>query len=298
MKETKETATRRNYKDTIFRMIFREKENLLSLYNALNNTAYGNVDDLEITTLENAVYTNYKNDISFVFDFELLLYEHQSTCNPNMPLRDLLYVTRVLQNRIKDKNLYSTTLVRIPTPRFVVFYNGIDSQPEQQTLYLSDAFGKKQDEPSLELAVNVYNINLGQNQHLMEACRLLKEYAQYVTQVRANTENMSLTEAIEKAIDDCIRNGILVDFLSKNRAEAITVSIFEYDEEKHMQCEREEWREIGRAEGLNEGLKAGLDILKALMDTGKTEEIQRALSDKDYREQLYREYLQKETTPV
>lgn len=298
MKETKETATRRNYKDTIFRMIFREKENLLSLYNALNNTAYGNVDDLEITTLENAVYMNYKNDISFVFDFELLLYEHQSTCNPNMPLRDLLYVTRVLQNRIKDKNLYSTTLVRIPTPRFVVFYNGIDSQPEQQTLYLSDAFGKKQDEPSLELAVNVYNINLGQNQHLMEACRLLKEYAQYVTQVRANTENMSLTEAIEKAIDDCIRNGILVDFLSKNRAEAITVSIFEYDEEKHMQCEREEWREIGRAEGLNEGLKAGLDILKALMDTGKTEEIQRALSDKDYREQLYREYLQKETTPV
>lgn len=298
MKETKETATRRNYKDTIFRMIFREKENLLSLYNALNNTAYGNVDDLEITTLENAVYMNYKNDISFVFDFELLLYEHQSTCNPNMPLRDLLYVTRVLQNRIKDKNLYSTTLVRIPTPRFVVFYNGIDSQPEQQTLYLSDAFGKKQDEPSLELAVNVYNINLGQNQHLMEACRLLKEYAQYVAQVRANAENMSLTEAIEKAINDCIRNGILVDFLSKNRAEAITVSIFEYDEEKHMQCEREEWREIGRAEGLNEGLKAGLDILKALMDTGKTEEIQRALSDKDYREQLYREYLQKETTPV
>lgn len=298
MKETKETATRRNYKDTIFRMIFREKENLLSLYNALNNTAYGNVDDLEITTLENAVYMNYKNDISFVFDFELLLYEHQSTCNPNMPLRDLLYVTRVLQNRIKDKNLYSTTLVRIPTPRFVVFYNGIDSQPEQQTLYLSDAFGKKQDEPSLELAVNVYNINLGQNQHLMEACRLLKEYAQYVAQVRANAENMSLTGAIEKAIDDCIRNGILVDFLSKNRAEAITVSIFEYDEEKHMQCEREEWREIGRAEGLNEGLKAGLDILKALMDTGKTEEIQRALSDKDYREQLYREYLQKETTPV
>lgn len=298
MKNRDNRNVQRNYKDTVFRRIFSEKESLLSLYNALGGTAYTDTEELEVTTLEDAVYMNYKNDISFVFDFELLLYEHQSTCNPNMPLRDLLYVTRVLQNRIKDKNLYSTTLVRIPTPRFVVFYNGIDSQPEQQTLYLSDAFGKKQDEPSLELAVNVYNINLGQNQHLMEACRLLKEYAQYVAQVRANAENMSLTEAIEKAIDDCIRNGILVDFLSKNRAEAITVSIFEYDEEKHMQCEREEWREIGRAEGLNEGLKAGLDILKALMDTGKTEEIQRALSDKDYREQLYREYLQKETTPV
>ncbi len=304
MKETKEAkgGTRRNYKDTVFRMIFREKENLLSLYNALNNTAYGNVDDLEITTLENAVYMNYKNDISFVFDFELLLYEHQSTCNPNMPLRDLLYVTRVLQNRIKDKNLYGTTLVRIPTPRFVVFYNGMNFQPEQQTMYLSDAFEKKQDGPSLELAVNVYNINLGKNQHLMEACRLLKEYAQYVAQVRMYAEKLPLAEAVEKAINDCIKKDILADFLSKNRAEAITVSIFEYDEEKHMQCEREEWREIGRAEGLNEGrkdgLNAGLDLLKALMDDGKTTEVQRALSDKDYREQLYREYLQKETTSV
>ncbi len=291
--ETK-TGMRRNYKDTIFRMIFREKENLLSLYNALNNTAYENVDDLEITTLENAVYMNYKNDISFVFDFELLLYEHQSTCNPNMPLRDLLYVTRVLQNRVKDKNLYSTTLVKIPTPRFVVFYNGMESQPEQQTLYLSDAFEKKQNEPSLELAVNVYNINLGQNQHLMEACRLLKEYAQYVAQVRANAENISLTEAIEKAIDECIRNGILADFLSKNRAEAITVSIFEYDEEKHMQCERKEWREIGFQEGITAGLNAGLDILKELIDAGKIEDMNRALTDSAYRDQLCREYFRKE----
>lgn len=291
--ETK-TDTRRNYKDTVFRMIFREKENLLSLYNALNGTAYENVDDLEITTLENAVYMNYKNDISFVFDFELLLYEHQSTRNPNMPLRDLLYVTRVLQNRIKDKNLYGTTLIKIPTPRFVVFYNGMDSQPEQQTLYLSDAFEKKQDEPSLELAVNVYNINLGQNQHLMEACRLLKEYAQYVAQVRAYAEKLPLAEAIESAVDDCIKNGILADFLSKNRAEAIAVSIFEYDEEKHMKCEREEWREIGREEGLVEGLKAGGDnlakLLKSLMDAGKSGEVNRVISDDDYRQKLLREY--------
>ncbi len=114
-----QTNVQRNYKDTIFR----EKDNLLSLYNALNGTAYEETDNLEITTLENAVYMNYKNDISFVFDFELMLYEHQSTCNPNMPLRDLLYVSRVLQNRIKDENLYSKSLIKIPAPRFVVFYN-------------------------------------------------------------------------------------------------------------------------------------------------------------------------------
>ena len=135
-----QTAVQRNYKDIVFRMLFQKKENLLSLYNALNGTDYTFVEPLEITTLENAVYMNYKNDISFVFDFELFLYEHQSTLNPNMPLRDLLYVSRVLQNRIRDKNLYSRSLVRIPAPRFVVFYNGTDFQPEQHILYLSDTF--------------------------------------------------------------------------------------------------------------------------------------------------------------
>lgn len=313
MNETRTNGTtlrnagvQRNYKDTVFRMLFREKKNLLSLYNALNGTNYTDVDDLEITTLENAVYMNYKNDISFVFDFELLLYEHQSTCNPNMPLRDLLYVSRVLQNRIRNENLYSKSLVRIPAPRFVVFYNGTDVQPEQQTLCLSDAFEKRQEEPSLELSVTVYNINPGYNRELLEACRLLREYAQYVEHVRSYTEELPLSEAVEKAVDDCIRNGILNEFLSRNRAEAIEVSIFEYDEEKHMRSERKEWREIGREEGRAEGLKeghaeglkegrakgvqAGFDMLKTLMDEGNTEEIKRALSDSDYQEQLCQKY--------
>lgn len=119
-----ETNVKRNYKDTVFRMLFNDKENLLSLYNAVNGTVYADVENLEITTLENAVYMNYKNDISFVFDFRLMVYEHQSTLNPNMPLRDLIYVTKVLQGRIRNENLYSKILVRIPAPKFVVFYNG------------------------------------------------------------------------------------------------------------------------------------------------------------------------------
>jgi hypothetical protein len=306
------TGVQRNYKDTVFRMIFREKENLLSLYNALNGTAYEETDALEITTLENAVYMNYKNDISFVFDFELLLYEHQSTCNPNMPLRDLIYVTRVLQNRIKDENLYSKSLIRIPTPRFVVFYNGTDFQPEQQVLYLSDAFEKKQDDPALELSVIVYNINLGYNHELLDACRLLKEYAQYVAQVRAYAEKLPLSEAVEKAVDDCIKNDILAKFLAKNRAEAIAVSIFEYDEEKHMKSERKEWREIGYREGREDGLAVGREegivtgreegsdtlarLLQSLTAAGKSEEIDRVLHDSNYRKQLLSDYFQKENT--
>ncbi len=284
-----EASVQRIYKDTVFRMLFNEKENLLSLYNALNGTTYTDVDILEITTLENAVYMNYKNDISFVFDFELLLYEHQSTLNQNMPLRDLLYVTRVIQSQIKDKNIYSKSLVKIPTPRFVVFYNGTDFQPEQQVLRLSDAFVKKQEHPSLELNVVVYNINFGHNPELLDACRLLKEYAQYVAQVRTYAKEMDFSEAIERAVNYCIRNGILSDFLAKNRAEVIAVSIFEYDEEKHMKSEREEWR--------TEGIKTGIDnlslLLKSLMESGKTEELQRAISDSTYREQLYREYFSK-----
>lgn len=280
------TDVQRNFKDTVFRMLFKEKKNLLNLYNALNRTTYTNTDDLEITTLENAVYMNYKNDISFVFDFELMLYEHQSTYNPNMPLRDLLYVSSVLHNRVKNENLYSKKLIKIPTPQFVVFYNGVDSQPEQQILRLSDAFDKRQERPALELAVLVYNINLGHNQELLDTCCLLKEYAQYVEQVRTFAKEMSFPEAVEQAVEHCIRNGILSDFLSENRAEAIAVSIFEYDEEKHIQSERKEWREIGREEGENKVLQ----LMQKLMEAGKTGEMKRALSDPAFREQLYREY--------
>lgn len=277
-----ETNAQRNYKDTVFRMLFREKENLLTLYNALNQTSYTDVDSLEITTLENAVYTNYKNDISFVFDFELLLYEHQSTFNPNMPLRNLLYVTSMLQDRTKGENLYSRSIVWIPAPKFVVFYNGTDSQPEQRVLRLSDAFEKKQDHPALELTVIVYNVNLGHSQELLEACQLLKEYAQYVEQVRVFAKGMPFPEAVEKAVDFCIKNEILSDFLSKNRAEAIAMSIFEYDEEKHMRSVHEE----GRAEGENRVVQ----LLQRLIDAGRMEEMKRALSDQEYREELYREY--------
>lgn len=284
-----ETNVQRNYKDTVFRMLFNDKESLLSLYNAVNGTVYTDVAELEITTLKNAVYMNYKNDISFVFDFRLMIYEHQATLNPNMPLRDLIYVTKVLQGRIRNENIYSKILVRIPTPKFVVFYNGVDFQPEQQVLRLSDAFEKKQEHPELELTVSVYNINLGHNTELLEACWQLNEYAQYVEQVRIFAKTMPFPEAVECAVDYCIENGILADFLLKNRAEAIAVSIFEYDEEKHLKSEREEWRDIGRKEGRKEGEDRLSRLLQKLMDDGKEREVRLALNDCEYREKLYEE---------
>lgn len=164
---------------------------------------------------------------------------------------------KVLQGRIRDRNLYSKTLINIPTPKFIVFYNGVDFQPEKQILRLSDAYEKKQEQPELELTVSVYNINLGHNIAILEACSLLKEYAQYVEQVRIFAREMPFPEAVERAVDYCIKNGILADFLAKNRAEAIAVSIFEYNEEEHMKSEREEWRNIGRREGMEKGRKEG-----------------------------------------
>ena len=281
------TKVQRNYKDTIFRMLFKDKENLLSLYNALNRTNYTDVDGLEITTLENAVYMNYKNDVSFVFDYELMIYEHQSTMNLNMPLRDLFYVSDTLQKRTYDRNLYGSKLIRIPAPRFVVFYNGVAYQPEKQILKLSDAYEKRQESPELELSVTVYNINRGNNKELMDACQTLREYALYVERVRIYAKQMPLVEAVEKAVDYCIETGILAEFLRKNRAEAIKVSIYEYDEELHFRTLKEE----GREEGFEQGVNLLNQLNSILIETDRLEDLKRATKDKAYREQLMRELL-------
>ena len=282
-----ELKVQRNYKDSVFRMLFKDKENLLCLYNALNKTDYMDVDELEITTLENAVYMNYKNDVSFVFDFELMLYEHQSTVNPNMPLRDLLYVTSILQKRISSENLYGSKRVMIPSPRFVVFYNGVDSQPERQTLKLSDAYDRNQENPELELTVTVYNINRGYNDEIMDACKTLKEYAMYVELLRTYAKQMPLAEAVEKAVDYCINADILSEFLRKNRAEVIMLSIFEYDEEAHHKLLYEE----GVEDGMKQGENRVNQLHAILIDMGRFDDLKRATIDKAYQEQLMSELL-------
>lgn len=247
--------TRRNYKDTLFRMLFDDKESLLGLYNAVNGTDYDNAEDLEISTLENAIYMNMKNDVSFVFDFSLNLYEHQSTVNPNMPLRDLFYVSSMLQKIVKKEDLYRLALVKIPTPRFIVFYNGTEEQPERREYRLSDAFQQETEKPELELAVTVLNINPGKNEKLLESCGLLKGYMQYVETVRGYLAETDIEEAVSLAVDECIAKGVLAEFLSKNKAEAIAVSIFEYDEEAHLKNLFEEGKAKGKADAIIELLE-------------------------------------------
>lgn len=150
----------RNYKDTLFGFIFKDKTNLLSLYNALNHSDYSNVDDLEIKTLENAIYMAMQNDVSFIFNDSLYLFEHQSSVNNNMPLRHLLYVATQFGIMIPNKQLHSRKQIKIPVPKFVVFYNGQENQPDNYVMKLSDAYITPVDEPALELKTEVFNKSL------------------------------------------------------------------------------------------------------------------------------------------
>ncbi len=255
----------KKYKDTIFRMLFEDKENLLSLYNAMNHKNYTDADALQVVTLENSIYMGMKNDLAFILDMNLYLYEHQSTYNPNIPLRDLFYISNEYQKLVVQKSLYSSVLQKIPAPKFVVFYNGTKKIEDVSEFRLSSAYECQTDDPDLELRVTVLNVNEGHNQELMEHCQTLKEYAQYVAKVRKYTSlgELSLEDAVECVVEECIKEGILAEFLIQNRAEVISMSIFEYnkdeEEKKLRKAEFEAGLEEGRKAGIEEGRMAGIE---------------------------------------
>ena len=265
MRSRNSVKVKRNHKDTLFRMIFSTRENLLSLYNAVNHSHYTDASELEIVTLKNAVYMNMKNDQAFLLDMQLNLYEHQSTWNPNMPLRFLMYVAKEYQMLVRNQTLYASALVKVPTPHFVVFYNGETEQEAETILRLSHSFQQKTDKPELELMVRVLNINLDKKQEVLEAYQLLKEYMLLVNKIRRYTdEYKDINQAVEQAVTECIEENILADFLRKNRAEAIEMCIFEYDDKR----EKELIRKAEYSEGMKEGERIG-------REAGKKEEAER-----------------------
>ena len=257
MNQTTDTPVNRLYKSRIFAMLYQDKKELLDLYNAISGKHYEDPELLEINTLENAIYMTMKNDLSFLIDFRLSLYEHQSTYSPNLPLRDLFYISDLYSGMVKDENLYGVKLVQIPAPQFVIFYNGMKEMPDQTVLRLSDAYSVKEENPALELTAVMLNINRGHNEKLKGLCKSLKDYSEYTARVREYADTMPISEAVEQAICECIQEGILAEFLKQNRAEAKQVSIYEYDEEKHMRQERETFWEDGWAAGREEGIREG-----------------------------------------
>jgi hypothetical protein len=266
--ETYAPTLNRKYKDHIFRAIFKEKEQFLTLYNAVNGTDYNNPDDLTVTTVEQYVFMGMKNDVSYLVDMNLALYEHQSTDAPNSPIRFLCYFTQQLQNMIKPHQLYSTTQIKLPNPQFLIFYNGKKELPESSTLRLSDSFPQTDQEPQVELIVKVLNINPGYNETLKEHCPILNEYMIFVEKVREYCKDIEtgsiskeeqkkeIGKAALRAVNWCIEHHVLEDFLTKNKRQVITMSIFEFNDEIWQQV-REDDRKFAREDGFQEGLQAG-----------------------------------------
>lgn len=260
--QTSRKQVRRNVKDRLFRFLFeKDRGALLELYNALHGTAYQDPSQLEIVTIESAVYVVMKNDLAYILSGTLNMYEHQSTYSPNLPVRFLIYLAQEYQIVIEkaEKSIYGTSRITLPTPRCVVFYNGTEELPEEQILKLSDAFENKKAGADVELIVRMLNINYGYNKQLMEKCRLLEEYSKLV----AVTRNHMLVErdlqtALNRAVDDCIAKGILKEFLLKNRAEVLGMLLEEFDAEKYARTIREE----GREEGIKEGIRCSIEILQ------------------------------------
>ena len=172
-----------------------------------------------------------------------------------MPLRNLFYISRELEKLTIGQSLYSPKQVMVPTPHFIVFYNGNDTSWERKEKRLSDAYEQKTDHPQLELLVTMLNINLGTNSDIVNKCQPLLEYMQYVEKVRKYSSTMNISLAVEKAVNESIKEGILADFLLKNKAEAVQMSIFEYDEEREMKLIRRDEREIGREQGIKQSMK-------------------------------------------
>ena len=248
-----ETGTvRRTYKDSVFRKIFNNKENLLALYNALNGTHYNNPEDIEIITLDNALFLKMKNDIAFLVSTDqICLVEHSSTVCLNYPLRSLLYLTKEYQAILKQRNqdILSYTQVKIPTPRCIVLYNGPAQRPEREVMKLSDAFANQDVEGCLELKVEILNINYGKNESLQKACKTLEDYAILVAKIREYAREMDdLSMAVHKAIQYCIDHDHLRDFLILNQAEVAAMSLLEGSWEEYADSMDQELERLKESE--------------------------------------------------
>jgi len=263
-----ETSTNRNYKDSVFTSLFGEKETLLELYNAIKNTNYGKDTEIQITTLENVLYMEQMNDISFTIDGKIVvLIEHQSTINPNMPLRMLLYIARTYERITKRDDLYRQSKMTIPRPEFIVLYNGTDEYPDEQTLNLSDMFAQYGEKSpiQLELTVKVYNINKGHNPDFAKRSENLDGYEQFIAAVRDyENQGMDRENAITQAVKDCINRNVLKKFLELNGSEVVNMLLTEWNMKDALRVrENEKAEEIAR-----NMLNMGIDVDTIAKATG------------------------------
>ncbi len=245
-----------DYKDRVFRKLLSDKGRLLEVYNALNDTHYEDEEQLEITTMEGVIFIKMKNDVSFIIDSDMCLYEHQSTYCPNMPLRGFLYFADLYKKYTKNMELSIRRLIKIPTPHYIVFYNGTERDEEEFYQLLSDAYADNS-EGCIELKVRTININYGHNKKLLEKSKTLSDYSFFVECIRKHLRNKSLKRAVVAAVNECISKDVLKDFLQEYKAEVIAMSIYEYNEEYARKAFYEDGQEDGYKRGIEQGMKRG-----------------------------------------
>lgn len=260
------SAVRSDLKNSLFIKIFGAPEHkpyLLSLFNALNNTNYAEGTEVELNTIENVIYMGIKNDVSCIIDNKMNLYEHQSTINPNMPLRGFMYFGRLYEKFVKKNklNIYGQGLIKLPTPSYFVLYNGTDYLPDSSELKLSSSFIHEGASQKFEWTATVLNINIGRNERLLESCEALKEYSIFFEEIRSNiAAGMEKEQAIDKAINDCIvRDFILSDYLLQHKAEVVGVLLSEYNEQETMAMFKRDYE----AELAKERQKAAIEVAEA-----------------------------------
>ena len=256
MKKQK-TEGNREYKSDLFSMLMHEKKYALETYNAINNSDYKDPEAIEIITLEHGVSLSIRNDASFILDMSANYYEHQSTYSPNMPLRNLLYYTEDVRRWIRkeEKNIYGRSTIPVPTPHFVVFYNGKQKRPEQEIQRLSDSFTKQTDHPELELTCRVININPGNNVNIMQRSSALAGYSYLIELVRKYEPDMVLEEAIRRAIDECIAEDILAEFLRAHRNEVEKIMNLDFTHERQLELTARDEYNAGVQQGIEQERK-------------------------------------------
>ena len=251
---------KKNYRDSLFRRYFENPVDLAGLYKALTGEIVA-PEDIKITTLKNVLFNNQKNDISFqVGNRYLILMEHQSTVNPNMPIRMLFYAAMLYRRMLPHRAVYKDKLLQLPEPEFYVLYNG-EAPLENHELRLSTSFGSRGRSSSLELVAKVINIRYNENKEILKKYRPLHDYSYFVYDVeRRYKKHGSLLEAIRHAVDYCIDHDVMTDFLLEHYEEVFGMYSFRWNEQEAKEVWQEEAREDARDD-------ATVSYLKSLMKT-------------------------------
>ena len=251
----------RTYKDSLFSLYLSDPQRLIEVYNAIANTDYPPDTPVQMNTLEDVLFKNQINDLSFELDNQMVvLIEHQSTVNENMALRLFLYCARVYEKILKRRALYKKKRVMLSVPRFIVLYNGKEDYPEHGEQYLSESYKVKQENPALELKVDIYNINYEKAPEIIARSKSLNDYSLFVHTVKMGVQaGKTFDEAVEDAGVYCIRNNIMKEFLELHGSEVSNMLLSEWNMDEALEVAKEEGMEEAFADGVEYGLERGIE---------------------------------------